>query len=296
MERELKKMDTCRIVFIVGPAHSGTTIIYRMLAQHPDVAWFSQYSMHGGQIPGRVRLPFYGVVNRLGKRFFSVSWKKTYDRKKRHSNRPGLIPTPTEPHQIWDYLLPVQDAFFQFFTESDIHAEMVSHMRSICFEEAHAWRKSYLLVKLPRLSQAARLLAHVFPEALFIRITRDGKAVALSTAHKFSRHGESKHEALYQSACHWRAVEEYITSAQHAYADRFITLSYESLCADVRGSILKMSDFAGLSRNAFVQKLPEQLTLTNERWFRNLSTDEKVLLNDILQPLLEKQGYALFAV
>ena len=31
-------------VFLFGVDHSGTTVVYRMLAYHPDLAWFSQFT------------------------------------------------------------------------------------------------------------------------------------------------------------------------------------------------------------------------------------------------------------
>ena len=44
-------------VFVFGVDHSGTTILYRMLAYHPDLTWFSQFSLRRGEIPGRRRRP-----------------------------------------------------------------------------------------------------------------------------------------------------------------------------------------------------------------------------------------------
>ena len=50
-----------RAIFVVGVEHSGTTILYRMLARHPDLAWLSHYSMRDGEIPNRCRVPFFLV-------------------------------------------------------------------------------------------------------------------------------------------------------------------------------------------------------------------------------------------
>ena len=55
--------DTCPAapemspVFVFGADHSGTTILYRMLAYHPDLTWLSQFSLRRGEIPGRRRRP-----------------------------------------------------------------------------------------------------------------------------------------------------------------------------------------------------------------------------------------------
>ena len=31
-------------IFILGAAHSGTTIMYNMIGYHPDATWFSRYN------------------------------------------------------------------------------------------------------------------------------------------------------------------------------------------------------------------------------------------------------------
>jgi hypothetical protein len=44
-------------IFILGAGHSGTTILYKMLSMHPDVAWFSQFSQRDGNVRGRFSIP-----------------------------------------------------------------------------------------------------------------------------------------------------------------------------------------------------------------------------------------------
>ena len=50
-----------RAIFVVGVEHSGTTILYRMLARHPDLAWLSHYSMRDGKNPESLPRAFFLV-------------------------------------------------------------------------------------------------------------------------------------------------------------------------------------------------------------------------------------------
>ena len=86
-------------VFLFGVDHSGTTVAYRMLAYHPDLAWFSQFTLRDGTIPGRPRRPGAGLLEpRL--RFVPHAWDKGDPAWRR-----WLGPRPGEEGQIWDYLL-----------------------------------------------------------------------------------------------------------------------------------------------------------------------------------------------
>jgi hypothetical protein len=62
-------------VFVFGAAHSGTTILYRMLAYHPGLTWLSQFSLRAGEIPGRRRAPGANRVD-LVLRSVPHRWRK----------------------------------------------------------------------------------------------------------------------------------------------------------------------------------------------------------------------------
>jgi hypothetical protein len=58
--------EDCRPVYMYGAAHSGTTILYKMLALHPGATWFSQYSQRDGSVSGRRRWLLAHPLDRLG--------------------------------------------------------------------------------------------------------------------------------------------------------------------------------------------------------------------------------------
>ena len=96
-----------RPIFIIGVEHSGTTILYRMLARHPDLAWLSQYSMRGGEVPSRMRVPFYSLINRVGTRALGTKWRKDF------GLLTTILPNPYEGLETWDLsLLPNSRKYF----------------------------------------------------------------------------------------------------------------------------------------------------------------------------------------
>src|SRR5690554_5553188 len=90
--------DDRRAVFLVfGAQHSGTTLLLKFLAMHPDLAWFSQWSQRDGRFPERRRIFGARPVDRMLRRFFRFSWEKV--------DRVGLqryLPAdPGEEETIW---------------------------------------------------------------------------------------------------------------------------------------------------------------------------------------------------
>ena len=87
-------------IFILGVDHSGTSIFYKMLAFHPQLAWFSQYSQRDGVVAGRFRLPLGAYINPMLRPFLKHSWRKEtawWD---------VVRPRPSEAHKIWEHLVP----------------------------------------------------------------------------------------------------------------------------------------------------------------------------------------------
>jgi hypothetical protein len=275
-------------IFVVGVEHSGTTILYRMLAQHPDLAWFSQYSMRGGEVPDGFRLPFCAIINRVARLTFGTTWKKKFGLLE------TLIPNPDEAHRVWNHLIPNTKSFL---TEHDYSETLAQAVVELCERECRLWRKDRLLVKLPRLSRAVRLLGIVFPKAFFIHIIRDGKAVALSNEHKFARSPWGEPVALKQSAEFWRTIVQHIEASRETLGKRLITIKYEELCLDVPSALATLLREVGLEETiGFRARLPDRLSITNPRLFDGCSPERKSQLNDFLSQTLEEYGYSLFDI
>jgi hypothetical protein len=267
-----------QLIFVLGVAHSGTTILYNMLAFHPDLAWFSQYSERDGTVPGRFYLPFHAVFNRVLRELFKHDWQK---RRKFWSL---IVPFPSEAYRIWNYILPQ--------SRQDVEEEEIRRrVKAIVCKEAGKWHRNKIILKMPRLSTEIALIREVFPDTLFIHIVRDGRAVALSNCHKFQRREKDKLKALCHSAEHWKEV---VTKVQQEKrnAKHFLGIKYEDFCNDVHGYITQILNLAGLDEDRMPwHRYPARLMSTNDKWLGNCSESERLLLDQILGSTLTELGY-----
>ena len=193
--------DTCPAgpeiapVFVFGADHSGTTILYRMLAYHPDLSWLSQFSLRRGEIPGRRRRLAADRVDRV-LRVVPHPWRKESTRL-----RHWLVPQPGEEATIWAYLLEDDE------TSPD---RVRSHL--VAFSASHGGRR--LLAKRPDFYRHLGLLKAAFPNARFVHIVRDGRPVALSlrakelTVAKSTGRSSDPGDALRTAARFWTGVLE----------------------------------------------------------------------------------------
>ncbi|MDO8601402.1 MAG: sulfotransferase [bacterium] len=250
-------------VFIIGTGHSGTSILYKMLALHPDFGWFSQYSCRGGEIPGRLKWPLYNYFNRILRSFFKHNWLKKEGRTK-------IIPRPGEAGQIWDYVLP---------REGDVLPdEIADRLKRILNSESANWHKNRLLLKSIRFHHYLPILKKAFPQAKFIHIVRDGRAMALSRI------------------SYLRKAEEWKTAIEEINQEKgnldFFELRYEDFCDDVRGHLKKILDFIGLDAAKFpIGKFPGVLTSKNSQWLQEANADKIRQIEDIQREMLKKYGY-----
>jgi hypothetical protein len=231
-------------VYVLGAAHSGTSILQKMLAYHPDAAWFSQYSLRDGSVAGRRRLPFAYTADRVLRRWTRHDWRKD------PGGRLGrLVPRPGEVHTIVLYVLA-----------AETEAEAVERLRYVVDEECRRWRKGVLLAKPLPLRGHYHLLGAAHPSACVVHIVRDGRAVAASLRHKFMRRGETAAEGAAQAAAHWiETIDEVERLALPT-----LTLRYEDFCDDVHGALTRALGHATLDPARFpFDRVPRSLRATN---------------------------------
>lgn len=265
---ELKEITP---IFIIGAGHSGTSILYRMLAMHPDFAWFSQYSCRGGEIPSRFRLPFYGYFNRILRSFLKHSWSKEESGFK-------IIPRPGDVEQIWDYVFPGG----------------VARIRKILETECRNWRKNFIITKSIRFQYCLPLLKMAYPKAKFINIIRDGRAILLSRKYKNGSRGEDRSsepiENFFPRAKGWVETIERIDQEKKNLD--FFELKYEDFCADVRGYLKKILNYVGLENVKFpFGRFPTTLTPMNSKWLEAAAPGEVAKIEDMQREILKKYGY-----
>jgi len=236
-------------IFILGAAHSGTTILYNMLAYHNELAWFSQFSQRDKHIPNRKKLLFSNVYKRLMRQIIKHSWQKV--------NKKKWIPFPSEAKIIWDYVFSPQNIL-----------ERENLVKRIIDDELKSWWKNSILFKKPSLGNYIDFFQETFgSEAYFIHIVRDGRAVILSDLHKFYKNCSSD-EALDKAINYWNdyinAIDNFKTKHKNA---KIIEIKYEDFIAYIHFSLKKVFEFCELNNETFdFNLIPKSLRSMNDKW------------------------------
>lgn len=156
-------------VFIVGPARSGTTLLFQALAHAAKVSYLPQALDYG-----------YGASNLLFRVFGKRMARHAASFDSRYGRTSGLL-GPSEAFGFWRH-------WFWKGREGDHRHEVplappqAAALRTATTEIAsHQGRP--LLVKCLYLSLSVPALANAFPDARFIYATRDAIATAESSLH-----------------------------------------------------------------------------------------------------------------
>lgn len=147
-------------VFVTGTGRCGTTIIYHVLAMHPDLAWIPSWV---DAFPG---FPTLATANRIWDLPLTDRFRET-----------RFMPKPVECVGLFSRLLPSYDG--EGFTEQSVHQgseRLVSVLERI--RRAHG--KPRFLGKLVGRPVKVAHLARLFPKARFIHITRQLKPTVSS--------------------------------------------------------------------------------------------------------------------
>ncbi len=260
--------------FILGAAHSGTTILYRMLALHPDVLWFSQFSLRSGEIAGRWSLPFNDAIDRALRQVTRHDWQKVSSRRLQ-----WIVPTPSEVRNVWKDL-------FDSPGTADERADCVRWcVTDFC---ARRGRRNFV-AKWPGFYRDLPVLQAAFPSARFVHIVRDGRPVALSVRHKFAS-AQDEDAGLVLAARYW--VEEIEAVRAAASSISLLEIRYEDLCRDVHSVLSRVLAYSMLHRYSYpFERTPRRLSSTNGSWTDRGARHELERIEDVEARWLSEYGY-----
>lgn len=177
----------------------------------------------------------------------------------------------------------------------------------------HRWYegKERFINKYPRSSLRIDYIRTVFPDAVFVHVIRDGRAVAASMLQRMRRqlrfqgvpmpfeHPPSWRELmrenkLEQVALQWRAIVGHILERRSSLEAHYCEYKYESLCEDPRGVLGEVFRFAGLRvDDEVLELLPARLESQNYKWRQEFTAEQIEMVNRIQGPLLVELGYPL---
>jgi hypothetical protein len=289
-----------RPVFIVGNIRSGTTILYHLVAVHPDVCWFSYSTDSRPTSPlarASLRLLDAPVVGPLQRRAVVT-------------NRPNrltmhVLPWPSEGDRIYHEVCGFgrqRDGL-----ETAMTPAMASCLRSMIEAHLRASGRTRFLSKQTANNRRLDLLERMFPDAVYVHLIRDGRAVASSMlkepwwpdtyvwwlGKKASAWAPAFRDPAELAAAYWKRTVEVVREFGARVGNRYLEVRYERLTQDPRQQVARILDHAGLAPDPrYLRSLPATLAGMDSKWRTNLSERQQAVVLDAIGAFLRELGYA----
>lgn len=282
-------------IFIIGVGRSGSTIFHRMFSEHPHVVWVSGLCD---------RHPARPALSRALQRM--IDWPLVNRPLKRHYE-------PEECYRFWNhhcigFAQPCRDLLASDVTELNRRqipaamAELLTHRRRRLLHKITGW---------PRIG----FLRELFPDARFIHICRDGRAVANSLLEvdfwqgwhgpdrwrwgeisatqraEWEHHGKS---FVALAGLQWKLLMEATAeAAARIPSAQFMQLRYEDFVSDPIRYFRDVTKFCELEWRPRFEKAIGRYSLrsANDKWRRDLTPEQQAVLESVLADTLAKYGY-----
>jgi omega-hydroxy-beta-dihydromenaquinone-9 sulfotransferase len=308
-DRQAQSTSINKPVFIVGCHRSGTTILYETLAQHSDLAYFTNASSFMPHIPILANQMFrlLGEMKNPVERFVQDGL--------------NISPhTPSEGIRIWELHGLASGNYC--LNETHDNPELKSYLKLTIQKHLMYSGRSRFINKNPDNSVRIRYLNRLFPDAYFIHIVRDGRAVCHSLlkfrklASEFfgaeHRHATSgvKVKAWDEiSKCWhsdpvrsvglvWRAVMETLEfDRQFIPPERYLEVRYEDFVAQPMEYLQKITQFCDLHWDDEIQSRFQESTAQvglsgrNEAWKNAFSPEDCDRLMAVIGEKMQAYGY-----
>ena len=294
------------VTFLLGPARSGTSLVYKMLCLHGDVGYISNYV---GRMP---YLPWAGVLNRLPRRWDQLQrqvWfgggSEAYSYNRQRSWLHRLAPEPVEGEPVFTHA-----DFRQYPWQPDGDAGVqVDRLQRTLRRLSRSAGTATVVSKRIANNRRVPELVRACPDARFLAIVRDGRAVAASLAKVnwweddplwWDGEGRSPRELEAQGADPWelcarnwvedvRSVEDGLRVVP---SDRFMRLRYEDIVAAPRDVMVAIAAFIGVTPDQdWLEKLARlDLGPRNDSW-RTLPPGALEVIERVQDEELRRYGY-----
>jgi Sulfotransferase family len=287
-------MKIDRPIFLIGSGRSGKSLLGNFLAIHKDTCWFSNYTDRFPLLPQFAfinRLTHFPLIGRIIKRSII-------------SHRPNrYLPKPVEGQKI--YHSYCQFAHSRYVTEADLTPYQIFIFKKVVENHVKFQGRSRFINDQSANTQRLRQVAKIFPNAFFIHVIRDGRAVANELIQgKFDYDiwwfgnkphvwNESGKEPIILCGLDWKHNVKAILESVRLFEDRYLEIRYEDLTSDTTSVVQKVLEFCQLDRNDdFATWIPRRIKSQNYRWRRELTSQQIDALNQELSGFLSQLEYS----
>ncbi len=288
-------MNVLKPVIVIGTGRSGTTIFHQILSTHPNLAWMSERTCE--KHPAHPKLNAYlmkaidiPIAGRLFKRNDQA-----------------------ECYTFWDHFAPGFSMPCRDLTARDLGAKQQKSLIN-AMSKMTTPQRDRLLVKITGWSRLGFLHA-LFPDAKFIHVKRDGRAVSSSLLNvpwwlgwrgpenwrwgPLSQRYSSEWNRFDQSfsalaGIQWKILMDAIDKSKVEIPEnQYMEIKYEELCENPQDIFRSVAKFCELEWSSKFEKNIAQYRLvnTNHKWGNDLSLRQRDDLEGVLNHELEKYGY-----
>jgi len=301
----LEAKNLMRPIFVIGTGRCGLTPLMHLISYHQDLAWLSQYN---NQFPNQMFLSYLSRIVEWP--IFSSSLKYNL-----------FVPRHIEAFDFWDPLFLGFREPFRDLNKNDVSPSVKNKFINAINNIMYYQGKKEFISEYSGWSRIGFINA-IFPEARFIHIVRDGRAVANSYINvKYWRGwggvykwrwgvpknsymeilNKYNHSFLALAAIEWKTLVNNITSEGESLSnDRYFTIKYEDMVKNPVKVANDCIDFMGLDKCC--KKFKKHLSTVKiidannskfriEAWKDSLSNNQINMLNDILNKELEYFSY-----
>lgn len=274
-------------IFIVGSGRSGTTLVYELMCQHPDLAWFSNY------VDRCPRLPQLAVLSRFANRPNFEGWK----------------PRPVEGYRIWDFCRSMKRPNEGPLGPEDVHDAERQCINKIIAQIVAYQGKQRFINKNTRNSVRIRFLLEILDDPVFIHVTRHPRAAVASLTRVsfwpelrvWCRGGTTPREwqalgmdPVSLGADLWRhEVSQVMADRGAVPIERFMQVRYEDLVAEPRKTALELMRFCELPIEPDVLNYAEATKIDNrnQKYRSQLTVGQIEEIDRITRPVAAALGY-----
>jgi len=282
-------------LFIVGVGRSGSSVFHRLMCRHPRAAWLSRVLEHW---------PNAAPINRVVMHALAL---------------PGVghsvsrMIDPGECYEYWEQLAPGFARACRDLVAADVQNDVLAQVRR-ALAQVPTKRRPQLVAKVtgwPRIG----FLREIFPNAKFIHVVRDGRAVAASllkvdwwqgwrgpsgwlfgelTAEHMAEWHRHDRSFVALAGIQWKILMDAMERARQSVPTScMVEIEYEDLCRDPLSHFRRVAEFAELEWVPEFERAirSAELRSENEKWRRYFTPSQQSILESVLRSHLVRYGY-----